>query len=680
MTFKFPEQMLRLHTAVLGMTGSGKSSTARLLIEQVVAEGARVCILDPIKSDWWGITSSADGKRSGLPFTILGGPHGHVPLNSSAGKPIAELVGRGDLKLSILDMADFEAGGLQRFFLDFADQLMRSLKGVLYLVLEEAHEFAPKERAGFDKENKAIHYAKKLATGGRTKGVRLIVATQRTQSLHNSLLSSCQNMIAHRFTYPDDIKPVANWVKANTKNKAWASTMVDRLPDLADGEGLLISRAMGLADLLQFPRIKTFDNSKTPDGTTLESFKTAPVNLDVLRGLMTTALEEVKSNDPKALKEQIAKLQAELQRAKATPPAAQEPSGEAIGAAVAQGLETGWKMGYALAAKNVRAEMTRQAIGGMDVIRGALLDSLDTCTADLEQARTIIDWVPPVPPSNEWPETEQPPISQPATGIKWVSKHSRPIDYKWPDGKDFIPPAPDPEVPDSNGLATSEPDGHWTDADIERAGFNSVRKGRLAAKILNYGYDSKPPVHNAGSPAASVKAEGGAISYVEDPSAPENAVQQRILDAMADLTVVGISQQPRDLIAVMAGYSNIGSKGFRNAIGAMKSRGLIHQGDAGMFIEPSAWKYAKPRPKPADDAEHQARIYELLGGAARRILEPMIEGGSAPWDRAMVAAQAGYTNLGSKGFRNMLGRLNKLGFIEYPSSGKVQVTEAMFLP
>jgi hypothetical protein len=95
MTAVIPAAALAQHVAVLGKTGSGKTSTAKLAIEQVVAGSARVCILDPIKSDWWGLTSSADGKRPGLPFHILGGPHGHVPLHEKAGKAIGELVASG---------------------------------------------------------------------------------------------------------------------------------------------------------------------------------------------------------------------------------------------------------------------------------------------------------------------------------------------------------------------------------------------------------------------------------------------------------------------------------------------------------------------------------------------------------------------------------------------------------
>ena len=54
MKHAIPPSVLEQHIAFLGKTGSGKTSTAKLAIEQIVRENPnpRVCILDAIKSDW----------------------------------------------------------------------------------------------------------------------------------------------------------------------------------------------------------------------------------------------------------------------------------------------------------------------------------------------------------------------------------------------------------------------------------------------------------------------------------------------------------------------------------------------------------------------------------------------------------------------------------------------------
>jgi CRP-like cAMP-binding protein len=309
---KIPKAALEQHTAVLGKTGSGKTSTAKLLVEQVTAEDARVCILDPIKSDWWGLTSSADGKKPGLPFQILGGPHGHVPLHSSAGKAVGELVARGDLRHSIIDMADFEPGGQAKFFTEFAPALLRAMRGVVYLVIEEAHLFAPKEKSGLGSENLSIHWAKTIATAGRSKGIRLVLVTQRTQSLHNALLGSCETLIAHRFTAPADQEPILKWLKANVDAEIYTQ-VASSLSSLKTGEGWFCSGEAKIFERRQFPRIHTYDNSATPtDDSHREQVATAPVDRAALVAILGKAVEEATANDPKVLRARIDELQAEL--------------------------------------------------------------------------------------------------------------------------------------------------------------------------------------------------------------------------------------------------------------------------------------------------------------------------------------------------------------------------------
>jgi hypothetical protein len=314
-----PPEILHQHIAILGKTGSGKSSTAKLAVEQVVREGARVCVLDPIKSDWWGLTSSVDGKRAGLPFHILGGPRGHVPLHPSAGKAIAEIVANGSLPLSIIDMADFEPGGQAKFFVDFASTLLRKMRGVVYLVIEEAHLFAPKERSGIGAENLSIHWAKTLATAGRSKGIRIILATQRTQALHNALLGSCDTLIAHRLTAPADQEPVVKWLKANT-NKDVLEKVSGSLASLKTGQGWICSGEAKIFELVSFSRIKTYDNTATPTGDgEIREIKTAPVDQDKLRAIIGEAVDIAKADDPRELRRQVADLKRQLESKAAAP-------------------------------------------------------------------------------------------------------------------------------------------------------------------------------------------------------------------------------------------------------------------------------------------------------------------------------------------------------------------------
>lgn len=391
--FRFPQSILSNHVALIGKTGSGKTSTGKLFIEQVVDDGARVCILDSVKSDWWGLISSSDGTKPGLPFQILGGPRGHVPLHAGAGDALGKLVGTGALRLSIIDMADFEPGGLQKFFNAFTPSLLKHQRGVLYLVMEEAHEFAPKERAGIGAETVAIHFAKKLATAGRSKGIRIVVLTQSVQQLHNRVLGSCETMIAHRLTTPADQKPVIEWLKAHA-GKEITDTIAQQLANLKTGTGWMVSPEG--AEQIHFPKYRTYDNTATPehDGEFDEVIKTAPVDTDKLREILGEAVKEAEENDPKVLKARIADLE---RKAPATAPSAQEIS-IARGNGYREGFEAGRLQGrqdVAFALTNVRIAVDEAA--GAVAEAKSLLDGMKFPPVSAVQNRIDADGLDRIP-------------------------------------------------------------------------------------------------------------------------------------------------------------------------------------------------------------------------------------------------------------------------------------------
>lgn len=86
-----PSEALQQHVAVLGKTGSGKSSVLRLLVEGILDQRERVCIIDP-KGDWYGLKLSSGGNKAGYPIIIFGGAHADVPINQYAGASVAELI------------------------------------------------------------------------------------------------------------------------------------------------------------------------------------------------------------------------------------------------------------------------------------------------------------------------------------------------------------------------------------------------------------------------------------------------------------------------------------------------------------------------------------------------------------------------------------------------------------
>src|SRR5690606_13171256 len=87
-----PQEALERHIAILGKTGSGKSNTAKVIAERLMAAGERVCAIDPTGT-WWGVRLAQDGKRaSKFKPVIFGGNHADIQITGDHGAAIAEAI------------------------------------------------------------------------------------------------------------------------------------------------------------------------------------------------------------------------------------------------------------------------------------------------------------------------------------------------------------------------------------------------------------------------------------------------------------------------------------------------------------------------------------------------------------------------------------------------------------
>lgn len=296
--------------AILAKRGAGKSYAASVLVEEMLRAQLQVVVIDPMGA-WWGLRSSADGKGPGFPIAILGGDHGDVPLEHTAGELVADLV--VDERLSaVLDVSTFSKAERKRFVTDFAERLYRRNREALHLVLEESDLFAP-QRA-MHGEERMLGAVEDLVRRGRGRGIGITLITQRSAVLNKDVLTQTEVLLALRTTSPHDRKAIEAWIDAHGE-KAERDEVMGSLPSLPIGTAWLWSPGfLGLLKRIRIRKRTTFDSSSTPRaGASRATPKTvADVDLGALTQRMAATIERAKAEDPKELRKELAALKRQL--------------------------------------------------------------------------------------------------------------------------------------------------------------------------------------------------------------------------------------------------------------------------------------------------------------------------------------------------------------------------------
>ncbi len=306
-----PVDAVTQRISILGRTRSGKSHTAGVLVEEVLKARQQVVILDP-KGDWWGLRSSANGKSAGLQITIMGGKHGDIPLEPTAGALVADVVINEGISV-VLDLSFFESKADEvRFVTAFLDRLYRKNSKPVLLVIDESDTFAPQRPER--NETVMLNRMETICRRGAGRGIGVILVSQRSASLHKGCLSQTELMIAHQTTAPQDRKAIELWVVDHGDEEQRESFM-QRVPKLPIGTAIVWSPSwLEIYKEVGIRQKDTYDSSATPRvGKRRRPPKVlAQVDLERLKKHMTATIEKAKQEDPKALRAEIQKLRAEL--------------------------------------------------------------------------------------------------------------------------------------------------------------------------------------------------------------------------------------------------------------------------------------------------------------------------------------------------------------------------------
>lgn len=384
-TNPIPDAALLQHLIVLGKTGAGKSSAMRVLVERLLDLGKPVCIIDP-KGDWWGLKSSADGRRAGYPVVIFGGEHADVPLNAHAGAHVAELIATGN-RPALIDLGGWMVGERTRFFIDFASTLFRHSRGPRHLVIDEVHNFAPQGKILDPDAGKMLHWANRLASEGRGKGITLIAASQRPQKVHKDFLTSAETLVAMRVVHPLDRGAIKEWVDG-CPDPVKGKEVLGSLASMPRGEGWVWSPEIGFGpERVRFPLFSTYDSFKAPTGEQTAKLKGwAEVDLEEIRAKLSAVVEEAQANDPATLKREIARLRAEISKANG----AGRPTAEDLQAADQRGYTRGWNEAMA------QAEASRKEL--CKVVQRAVADAFNPPSrVEMVRPELRLDELPQLP-------------------------------------------------------------------------------------------------------------------------------------------------------------------------------------------------------------------------------------------------------------------------------------------
>ncbi len=322
-----PDETVTQTIAVLAKRRAGKSYLARRLAEQLHHARQQIVIVDP-KGDWWGIRSSADGKRPGLPIVIIGGERGDVPLEVHAGEVVAKLIVVERVS-ALLDLSLLRKKEVAVFMADFLEHLYRlkareRYRTPMMLLVDEADAIAPQKP--MPGEERMLGAAEDIVRRGGQRGIGCTTITQRSAVLNKNVLTQAQVLIALRTIAPQDLVALKAWVDVHGTAEE-LRTLMASVPSLPVGDAWVWSPGWptldGIFSRHHVLQIETFDSGATPKPgeTRREPKQLADVDLETLRRQMSETIERAKADDPKELRKRIAALERELAARRATPPA-----------------------------------------------------------------------------------------------------------------------------------------------------------------------------------------------------------------------------------------------------------------------------------------------------------------------------------------------------------------------
>ena len=279
---------------VTGKSGSGKSNTVSVMLENLLDNNFPVLIVDS-DGEYYGLKEEYEVLHVGADDEC------DIQVTADHAEKIASLALEENIPI-ILDVSGYlDDDDADELVLETTRHLFakeKKLKKPFLVVIEECHEYIP-EQSGMGEAGKMLI---KIGKRGRKHGLGIVGISQRPADVKKDFITQCDWLVWHRLTWRNDTKVVG---------RILGSEYAGAIEEMGDGEGFLVADWASDIQRVQFHRKRTFDAGATPG---LEDFERP--ELKSVSGDLVSELTEI--SDAKERREsEIADLKQELEKKEA---------------------------------------------------------------------------------------------------------------------------------------------------------------------------------------------------------------------------------------------------------------------------------------------------------------------------------------------------------------------------
>jgi uncharacterized coiled-coil protein SlyX len=284
-------EMLTGRGFVTGKSGSGKSNTTSVVVEELLEAGYPVLIVDT-DGEYYGLKEEYELLHAGADEEC------DIQVGTEHAQKLAHLALEDNVPI-ILDVSGYldedEADELLRETVRHLFAKEKKLKKPFLLVVEECHEYIPQGGGMGETGNLLIKVGKR----GRKHGLGVVGISQRPADVKKDFITQANWLAWHRLTWEND---------TNVVKRIVGSEYAEEVVDLDAGEAFIQTDWTDEnVRRVQFKRKRTFDAGATPG---LDDFERP--DLKSVSGSLTEDLDDITSRKEQE-RDRIAELESKVE-------------------------------------------------------------------------------------------------------------------------------------------------------------------------------------------------------------------------------------------------------------------------------------------------------------------------------------------------------------------------------